>query len=221
MSGFSAKDTKTYINGHTILIVFAVIFLIIAFLGLIALSGAQTGSSNTSGIGSLVISSTNGDPDGTVNPTTEVVGEFLIVVLIVLGVAMLTYALTMRKSVGHLLEKKQVYAALIIDGNKKVDEKDIKEIEGEQLDYLLGDLGLPKNTISAGLDSIKTNAGVAGNYANQAYTAAQNAAGNYANQAYNAAQKAAGNYTNYAYNAAKTAFNPAGQYPVPIPGSIP
>lgn len=143
-------------NQHMVLMVFAVIFILIALVGLIALWGAQTGSSNTSGVGSLVMSSTA--EDGTMTPTTEVVAEFLIVMFTVLGVAMLAYVMTVDRCVKKLMTKDQIYAAILVAGSKNLTDEEAKNAEKDQLMKMVTDLGLPSQTIPAGLAAIKSGA---------------------------------------------------------------
>lgn len=161
----NVSNSKTFINKHNIMLIFAIIFIIIALLGLLALSGVQTGSSQTSGLGSLVESSTGGEEDGVINPATEVVAEFLIVLLIIIGVAMLTYVMTINGASNKLIKKEQNYAALLINGNKNVDKTAAEQLKKEDVQYLINDLGLPSNTISEGLKALnKAAISVKNNY---------------------------------------------------------
>ena len=148
-------SNKTFLNTHNVMFGFAIMFLIIAIVGLISLSGVQTGSSNTSGCGSAIQSSTGGQQDGQINPTAEVVAEFFIVLFTVLGVAMITYVMTIKGAAKKLVEANQNYAAILINGNKGISEQDIKGAEKEQLMHLVSDVGLPSNTIQMGLQAIK------------------------------------------------------------------
>lgn len=148
-------SNKTFLNTHNVMFGFAIMFLIIAIVGLISLSGVQTGSSNTSGCGSAIQSSTGGQQDGQINPTAEVVAEFFIVLFTVLGVAMITYVMTIKGAAKKLVEANQNYAAILINGNKGISEDDIKSAEKDQLMHLVSDVGLPSNTIQMGLQAIK------------------------------------------------------------------
>lgn len=160
MSGDNSKnaDKKTFLNNHNAFLIFGIIFLILAFLGLLALSGAQTGSSTTSGIGSLVISSTGGQVNGEVNPTAEVVGEFLIVLLLILGVMMITYVYTIKKAATKLVDANQLYAAVVINGNNSISSEQGKKLKKEEVQNLILDLGLPSNTIPLGIAASKNAA---------------------------------------------------------------
>ena len=149
------SSKKTFLNSHNVMLFFAVVFLIIALVGLIALSGAQTGSSETSGVGSLVISSTGGQVNGEINPTAEVISEFFIILFTVLGIAMLTYVILTKKYATDLLNKGHLAAAMIINGNKSITEKDLKEADVEDLKRLVVDVGLPSNTLSLGAAAAK------------------------------------------------------------------
>lgn len=152
-------SNKTFLNAHNGMLGIAIVLLIIAVIGLISLCGVQTGSSNTSGCGSAIQSSTGGEENGQINPTTEVVAEFFIVLFTVIGVAMLTYVLTIKKASSKLIEKNQKYAAIIINGNKTTLTKEqIESIQGDELKQLVSDVGLPSNTISMGLKAIKSGA---------------------------------------------------------------
>lgn len=167
MSSYSqkAKDygNKAYDaafkNKHLIVMIFGIIFIIIAIVGLIALWGAQTGSSQSSGIGSLVLSSTS--DDGTMNSTTEVVAEFLIVMFTILGIGMLTYVWVVDKNVKTLVNNGQTYGAILVAGNKKITPEMAEEAKKDQLKVDISDLNLPSSVIDAGLKSIKQGAAVA------------------------------------------------------------
>lgn len=153
----SFKDWgKNAMNAHTAMLVIAVILLIIAFVWLIGLSGVQTGSCTTSGLGSLVASSM-GD-DLTPNPTYEVISEFFIALFLILGVGMLAYVLTTKRAADKLIEKGEVYSALIVNGKKDIDANMVTEANKQQLQNEVQLLGLPVNTISVGLKSIKDKA---------------------------------------------------------------
>lgn len=156
--GMTKSDSNKYINNHNIMMFFAIVFLIIGFVWLIGLSGAQTGSCTTSGFGSLVLSSENSNGD--INSTYEVVAEFFISLFLILGVAMLTYILTLKKSSQKLIEKGQIYSALIVNGGKNIDDKAFTDAEKEQLQSTITLMGLPTNTISAGLTAIKQGRGI-------------------------------------------------------------
>lgn len=152
--------SKATMNTHTPMIVVAFLLLMIAFIWLIGLSGVQTGSCTTSGLGSLVASSTN--EDLTPNPTYEVVSEFFIAMFLILGVAMLAYVMTTKRAADKLIERGEVYGALIVNGKKDLDPNMIDETKKKELENNITLLGLPVNTISAGLKSIKDQANARG-----------------------------------------------------------
>lgn len=111
------------------------LLLVLALAGFITISGAQTGSSQTSGLGSMVISSTN--PNGTdMNPTTEVVGEFLCILLLVFGVSMITYSWTTSKIQKELIETGNYVSALVVNGGK-YGAQTIKDASNATLAYLI------------------------------------------------------------------------------------
>jgi hypothetical protein len=149
-------NMKTFQNAHNVMLFFAIIFLLIGFIWLICLSGVQTGSSTTSGFGSLVLSSE--DSTGNTNSTYEVLAEFFIVLFLCIGVAMLTFVLTTKKDANKLIAAGQNYAALIVNGNKNVSEADIKGAEKADIQNMISNLGLPSNTLSVGLTTIKSGA---------------------------------------------------------------
>lgn len=146
-------STKKAMNGHTVMLVFAVILLFISFIWLVGLSGVQTGSSNTSGFGSIVLSSQI--DDGTVNPTYEVVAEFFIILFTIMGVAMLTYVLTIKRAASKLIDEKQLKAALIVNGSKNVSSDINQEATAAQLQNDLAILGYQPDAIARGLSSMK------------------------------------------------------------------
>lgn len=163
------SNKKTFLNAHNIMLAFAIIFLFIALVGLIALSGAQTGSSETSGVGSLVVSSTGGQQNGEINPTAEVISEFFIILFTILGVAMLTYVVITKKHATDLLNKGQLYAAMIINGNKSISESDLKDAKVDELKKLVVDVGLPSNTLSLGVAAAKSGYTSAKDFGNRMY----------------------------------------------------
>lgn len=121
------KNKKSFFNEHNVMMFFAIVFLIIAFIWLIGLSGTQTGSCNASGFGSIVLSSQ--DEDGNTNPTYEVIAEFFIALFLIIGVAMLTYILTTKNNAKKLVDQEQYYAAMIINGNKDLSKEDLDKAE--------------------------------------------------------------------------------------------
>lgn len=146
-------------NQHMVVLIFGIIFVIIALVGLFALWGAQTGSSQASGIGSLVMSSTS--EDGEMSATTEVLSEFLIIMFTVLGIAMLTYVWVVDRNVKKLVDNGQVYGAILVSGNKKVTPEMTEAAKKDQLKEDIKDLNLPSSVIDAGLKSIKEGATIA------------------------------------------------------------
>lgn len=151
----SVSDSKRYLNNHNIMLVFAIIILFIAFFWLIALSGVQTGSSATSGFGSIFDSSGSIDTNGDTNPTYEVVAEFFIALFLIIGMVMLTYVLTVKKTASKLIEHGHDMAALIINGNKDITPEVMARMQKEGLQNYVNVLGLPANTIKEGLIAIK------------------------------------------------------------------
>lgn len=150
-------DYNKYFNRHIVLIVFGIIFMFLAIVGYIALCGAQTGSSETSGLGSFVAAS-GGSEDGTLSPTTEVVTEFLLLLFTILGVLMLTYVFTIKHAASNLVNKNQYQAALIVNGNKEVNKDILKKAEDQDLQELVKELQLPGDVITQGMQAIKTGA---------------------------------------------------------------
>ena len=152
----SAYSAAKNINGHTIMLIIGFICLIIALVGFFSLCGVQTGTCETSGVGSLVVSSTGGSEDGTINPTTEVVAEFLIIMFTVIGVAMLAYVWTItRVTKKLLLDNKYPAAAILINGVKNIDEKDIKTAEMQEMKTISAKLGIPPNALSMSMQYAK------------------------------------------------------------------
>lgn len=157
MSGSSKNnlsDYKTFLNKHNFILIFGIIILIIGFLGLISLCGIQTNSCTTSGLGSFVESSTGGEEDGQINTTAEVIGEFLIVLFVIVGVAMIAYVVTLNGVTDKLIKKNELYAAVVVNGNKSLTKTDVENLKKEQVQYLVTDIGLPSNTISEGLKAL-------------------------------------------------------------------
>ena len=125
------SDYKNKLNNHTVMIVFAVLFLVFGIICLFALWGAQTGSCETSGLGSALRSSQ--DDTGEISPTSEVISEFLIVLLCVIGVGMLTWALCVKGNAKKLMEKKEYAAALMINSSKDITPEDVEAAKIDQL----------------------------------------------------------------------------------------
>lgn len=155
MSGMynGAKNTvnaASMINKHTWMLVIGVIFLILAVLGFFSICGAQTGSCTTSGIGSAVESSTGGD--GNLNPTTEVVGEFLVFLLLGISVGLLTYVWTMSNVSKKLLDgaNGNMYAgaALLINGKGAIDVNTLTQIEKNEMMYLTTKFGISPDVLN-------------------------------------------------------------------------
>jgi hypothetical protein len=140
------SDKKRFLNGHNIMFGFALFFIIVAFIWLVGLCGAQTGSSTTSGFGSIVLAS-QGD-NGDVSSTYEVVAQVFITLFLILGIGMLTYVMTVKKSAEKLIDAGEYKAAIIINGNNKLTSEDIEKLNKEQAKNLVRNLGLPSNTLS-------------------------------------------------------------------------
>lgn len=137
----TSTDYKNKLNNHTVMIVFAVIFIIFAIICLLALWGAQTGSSETSGLGSALRSSQ--DDTGEISSTSEVIAEFMIVLLTVIGVAMLTWALCIKHNSSKLIAEKEFKAALLINSSKEVTAEDIAAATQDQLEKDIADANIP------------------------------------------------------------------------------
>ena len=150
-------DSNKFLNKHNVMMGFAIIFLILAFVWAFCLSGVQTGSSTTSGFGSVVLSSQ--DEGGTVNSTYEVVAEFFIILFLFIGVYMLSYILTLKSASGKLIGKGQTYAAIVINGSKDVNESDFKKMDDASKNALIDNMGMPTNIISKGWDFMRNNDG--------------------------------------------------------------
>lgn len=147
---------KNAMDGHSAIIAIGVILLVLAFIWLIGLSGVQTGSCTTSGLGSLVASSLG--EDLTPNPTYEVISEFFIVLFVILGVGMIAYVLTTKRAADKLLEKGEVYSALIVNGKKDIDAAQVEAAEKAQLEKGITLLGLPVTMLSDAIKIQKDNA---------------------------------------------------------------
>lgn len=143
-------------NAHTGMLIAAIILIVISFIWLVGLSGVQTGSSTTSGFGSIVMSSEI--DDGTVNPTYEVVAEFFIFLFLVIGVGMLAYVLTTTRAATKLLKNGQYHAALIVNGNKDVNKDTLTDAQKEQIQSNITLLGYPVTTIADGIKASKDKA---------------------------------------------------------------
>lgn len=180
--GNKAYDSA-FKNQHLIVMIFGIIFIVFAFLGLIALWGYQTGSSETSGLGSMVVSSTG--EDGEPSTTSEVVAEFLIVLFTILGIGMLTYVWVVDRNVKTLVNNGQVYGAILVAGNKKITPEMAEDAKKDQLKVDISDLNLPSSVIDAGLKSINQGANTAGrmtmNAGRRVSAAASGAAAGYKN----------------------------------------
>ena len=113
---------KRSINNHGIMAGFAVLFIILAFIWAIGLCGLQTGSSETSGFGS-VTSNIND------NPTYEVVVETLVIILLIIGVAMIAYVLTLNNAVKKLVQNNQYQGALILSPSNDIKQSDLESAE--------------------------------------------------------------------------------------------
>jgi hypothetical protein len=147
--GLTISDTNKYLNNHNIMMFFAVLFLIIAFVWLIGLSGVQTGSSTASGFGSIFASSLT--DVGTTNPTYEVVAEFFIAMFLILGIAMFTYVVTVKKSAQKLIEKGDIVGAFYVNGGKEITPDAMTQAQKDTLKAQITLLGLPTTVISDGL----------------------------------------------------------------------
>lgn len=146
--GSYISDKNRFLNNHNIMLAFAIVFLVLAFIWLIGLSGMQTGSSTASGFGSLVFSSE--DESGNLNPTYEVISEFFIALFLILGVAMLTYILTVKKSAQKLVAAGQLHSAIIVNGNKDISEQEVKEMGEDQVKGMINVLGISADKIQNG-----------------------------------------------------------------------
>lgn len=158
MSSGDSKNSESrtkLMDSHKCMLGFAILFLFLALFGALALSGAQTGSCYTSGLGSAIRSSTGGQEDGQPNPTAEVIAEFFIFLLLCIGVAMVTFIFTTKRAAGKLIDAGEPRAALIVDGKKDISKEAIDQAKKDQLMYSLKDLGLPSNVISAGMAKLK------------------------------------------------------------------
>ena len=144
----SSESRSKLMNSHNWMLVFAIIFLFLATVGALALSGAQTGSCYTSGLGSAIQSSTGGEPDQPPTASGEVTAEFFIFVLLIIGVAMITYILVVKKKANQLLDEGEPKAALIINGKKDNTKEDIKNASKDQLTHDLKDAGISMNAFS-------------------------------------------------------------------------
>lgn len=143
MSGNSGTSTdyKNKLNNHTLMICFAVFFIIFAFICLLALWGAQTGSCETSGLGSALRSSQ--DDTGEISATSEVIAEFMIVLFTVIGVGMLTWALCIKHNSSKLVAEKEYKAALLINSSKNVTADDIAAATKDQMEKDAADAKIP------------------------------------------------------------------------------
>lgn len=164
------KDSISKINNHTIMIIFGVIFILLAFIAFFTLCGYQTGTCETSGTGSMVTSCFE-TSDGKSNTSAEVLAEFLIMLFTLIGVGMLTYVWTITRASKKLIESnpKQTLAALIINGKKDISPEDLKEAEKEELMTISAKMGIPPSVIANAAASAKRTAATPYNYASQQY----------------------------------------------------
>jgi len=158
-------DFAKSINSHAYLLAAGIIFILIAILGFFALSGAETGSCYTSGLGSMVQSCTGGDGEGDVDSTTSVVSTFLILMFTILGVGMVAYVWTINNVSKKLIAEKQVYAALIANGKTDLNPDDIKAAEMQELTSLTGKFGISEHAFSDALSIAKRKMHSGGRYA--------------------------------------------------------
>lgn len=172
-------NSLSNINRHTVLIIVGVICVFIAIVGFLSLCGYQTGTCETSGVGSLVTSSFE-TTDGEINPTAEVLSEFLIIMFTVIGVAMLAYVWTISRASKKLVKEGDTLGALMINGKKDIKPEDLKKAEMEELTTVSAKLGIPPNALQMGLQMAKQKmqqggaymnrkAGEAGTYMNDQY----------------------------------------------------
>lgn len=182
-AGDLMSSIKSNMNGHNVMLVIAVIILLIAFVWLIGLSGVQTGSSTTSGFGSIVLSSQL--DDGTVNPTYEVVAEFFIALFLIIGVGMLAYVLTVKRVANKLIDEHEYYSALVVNGKKDVSKDLRDESLKQQAQNEITLLGLPTTTIADGIRVAKNRTVATGNAIGGAFRGAASGAYRGAADAYN------------------------------------
>lgn len=122
-----AGTEKMYKNSHNIMMAFGIILLLIAIIGFFVISGVQTGSSDNTSSGSMVTSSTGGQEDGEINPTAEVISEFLVVCFLIIGVGLVVYAWTISNVQSNLFKNGAYRAALWVAGKKDTSEEVKKE----------------------------------------------------------------------------------------------
>lgn len=156
-SKYRLDDSNKFLNKHNVMMGFAIVFLILAFVWAICLSGVQTGSSTTSGFGSIVLSSQ--DEGGTVNSTYEVVAEFFIILFLFIGVYMLSYILTLKSASGKLIGKDQTYAAIVINGSKDITPEEFKKMDDTKKNALIDNMGMPTDSMSRAWDFMRNNNG--------------------------------------------------------------
>lgn len=126
---FTKEWREKNINKHYVMWFFGIICLLIGLIGFILISGAQTGSSDTAGCGCLVKACTGGSEDGEINVTTEVVSEFLSIILLVVGLGMCVYSWTLSDISTKLINAGKYSAALAINASKNVMPNAKKEAE--------------------------------------------------------------------------------------------
>lgn len=156
--GKKSYDYAAGLNRHTWMIVVSIILLFVGLIGFISLCGAQTGSSETAGCGSLVASSTGDDGEGDIDPTTEVVAEFLIVLFFVLGIGLLTYAWTITSVSKKLINEGFTSAALNINKNGNVSSDELDEAKKDEFNNLANELGFSAKNVKKSVEE-KYNSG--------------------------------------------------------------
>lgn len=134
-----ASTEKMYKNTHNIMMIFGIIFFLIALIGFFVISGVQTGSSDNTSSGSMVTSSTGGQQDGEINPTAEVISEFLCILFLIIGIAMIVYAWTISSVQSNLFKEGAYRAALAIAGKTDVSEQVKKEATEAEVAKMIKD----------------------------------------------------------------------------------
>lgn len=124
------------INKHYVMMGFGVVFLLISLIAFMMISGVQTGSSDNGSSGSTVQASTGGSEDGEINPTTEVVAEFLAILFLVIGMFLLVRAWTLSNASSKLIEGGDALGAWILNGGKNSSPEVKKDLETAMLNQI-------------------------------------------------------------------------------------
>lgn len=127
------------LSQHNFAYFIAWLFILIALLWIIGLSGAQTGSSTSVGAGSL--SSIN--PDGDPNSNYEVFVEAISIVLIAVAMGILTYYYTKTKIASDLIAKGYGAAAIEVDGDKNINKDQLNKYKKDEIAKLMKEVGPP------------------------------------------------------------------------------